>query len=247
MAITDPPDNSRLTEADIHAYADGILSAERSERLRRYLDHRLDEARRVAFYSSLNALFKRTFQPTDEPISVRAIPAPRWRTAPRRLLTPNARRIALRTFIVLAFAFVALSGWIVALQVSNEALSDAAVMGLARASSRYHDATPPAQLSGTDNAASDLAPAGLRLAEKRTVALGPISRISEFVYVNTTGQPVVLLVGLALTDRERTQWAARRVGNIRLLTWVTRHQRYVLAGDADTRGLMQAADNMTLR
>jgi RNA polymerase sigma factor (sigma-70 family) len=37
MAMTDPPDNLPPTEADIHAYADGVLTAERSERLRLYL------------------------------------------------------------------------------------------------------------------------------------------------------------------------------------------------------------------
>jgi anti-sigma factor RsiW len=247
MEITDPPDNLPPSETDIHAYADGVLAAERSERLRHYLGNRSDEARRVVFYSRLNERLKRAFQPADEPVTPRAIRAQGWRTALKRLLTPNSCGVALRTFVVLALAFVALSGWIVALQASDEALSDAAVMALARAPSRYHDATPPAQVAGTDHAAPNLAPARLRLAEKRTVALGPISRISEFVYVNTTGQPVVLLVGLALTAREQTQWAARRVGNIRLLTWVTRHQRYVLAGDANTRGLMQAADMMTLR
>jgi anti-sigma factor RsiW len=247
MAITDPPDNLEFTEADIHAYADGNLPAERAERLRHYLEHRSDEARRVAFYSSLNALFKRTFKPTDEPGSVRAIRAPGWRSTRKRLFTPNACRIALRTFIGLTFAFLALSGWIVASQASDEALSDAAVMVLARASSSYDDATSPAKVAGTDNAAPNLVPAGLRLVEKRTVAAGSISRISEFVYINTAGEPVVLLVGLAFTAREQTQWAARRVGNIRLLAWVTRHQRYVLAGDANTRGLMQAADMMTLR
>lgn len=247
MAITDPPDNLPPTETDIHAYADGFLAAERSERLRHYLGNRSDEARRVVFYRSLNERLKRTFRPTDDPATVRAMRAQGRQAALKRLLTPNSCGVALRTFVVLVLAFVASSGWIVALQASDEALSDAAVMVLARASSSYHDATPPAQVTGTDNAAPDLGPAGLRLAEQRTVALGPISRISEFVYINTTGQPVALLVGPALTAREQTQWAARRVGNIRLLTWVTQHHRYVLAGDASTRGLMQTADIMTLR
>jgi anti-sigma factor RsiW len=246
MEITDPPDNLELTEADIHAYADGSLPAERAERLRRYLGHRSDEARRVAFYGSLNALFKRTFQPIDAPVSVRATGSG-YRATRSRFLTRKACRTALRIFIGLTFAFLALSGWIIASQVSNEALSDAAVMVLARVSRSYHDATSSAQVASTDNAAPNLTPAGLRFVEKRTVTVGPISRISEFVYLNAAGEPVVLLVGFAFTAREQTQWAARRVGNSRLLTWVTGHQRYVLAGDAKTRGLMQAADMMTLR
>lgn len=146
--MTYPPDNLPPTETDIHAYADGVLAAERSERLRHYLGNQSDEARRVVFYSGLNERLKRAFQPADEPVTPRAIRAQGRRTAPKRLLTPNACGVALRTFIALAFAFVALSGWIVALQASDEALSDAAVMALARAPRRYHDATPPAQVAG---------------------------------------------------------------------------------------------------
>lgn len=56
----------------------------------------------------------------------------------------------------------------------------------------------------------------------------------------------MLLVDHSFTAREQPQWEARRVGNIRLLTWVTGRRRYVLAGAADTHGLMRAADMMTL-
>jgi hypothetical protein len=239
MATTDPPDHSRLTEMDIHAYADGVLPEERTERLRRYLERRTDEARRVAFYSSLNARFKRTFQPNDSPDLARMIS--------KRSRIRSARRIAQRVFIVMTVALAASSGWIVASQPSDEVLSDAAVMVLARASASDRNAAPPTYASGDDKASPDFTPAGLRLTEKRTVALGPISRISEFVYLNTEGKPVVLVVGLALATSEQPQWVARRVGNLRLLTWVTRHRRYVLAGNADTRGLMRAADMTTLR
>ncbi|QTD94778.1 anti-sigma factor family protein [Burkholderia anthina] len=246
MATIDPPDSSQPTEADIHAYADGILAAERAERLRHYLTHRSNEARRVAFYSKLNAQFKRTFQPVGEPVPVRSILACGWRGALKRVLSPNARGNTVRALYVLVLAFVTLSGWIVASQVSDEALSDAAVMVLARVSSNPPDAVPLTLAASNDKAAPDLSPVGLRFTERRTVALGPISRASEFVYVNSTGQPVVLLVSRALLAQEQPKWSALRVGDIRLLTWVTRRQRYMLAGDADTHGLMLAADFMTL-
>jgi hypothetical protein len=42
-------------------------------------------------------------------------------------------------------------------------------------------------------------------------------------------------------------WAARRIGEIRLLTWTAQRQRFVVAGDARTHGLMRAADVMTMR
>jgi hypothetical protein len=243
MAITDPPDHALPTQTDIDASADGVVAAGRAQRLRHFSNNRSDEARPVVFYSIINKRLMRAFPPVDEPIAIR------WQTALKRLM-PHSRSVALRAFVVFALAFAALSGWIVALQASDEALDGAAVMTLARASSHYRDATPPAPVAtaGTDRVvAPDLGPAGLRLVEKRIVTFGAISRVSEFIYMNRANQPVVLLVGVALTAKEPTQWVARRVGNIRLLTWVTQHQRYLLAGDADTRGLMQAADIMTLR
>jgi hypothetical protein len=50
-----------------------------------------------------------------------------------------------------------------------------------------------------------------------------------------------------LTARAESNWTAHRVGNIRLLTWTTQRERYVLAGEADTHGLMRAADTLTFR
>jgi hypothetical protein len=93
----------------------------------------------------------------------------------------NACRFALRIFIVGALAFVASSGWIAALHASDQALSDAAVVALARASGSSHDAEPPAQMAGLDKVAPDLALAGLRLSEK-----GPSSCVRFRTLLNSS-------------------------------------------------------------
>jgi hypothetical protein len=246
MAPIKPRDDQPLSEADIHAYADGNLASDRAEHLRRYLNRRPDEARRVAFYGRLNAQMKHAFTPADEPFQARAFGAPGRRAALNRRFTPGARNVATRALLTLALVFVTLSGWIVASQASDEALSNAAVMALAQASDDRQEAGPPPHPAGSGDAGPDLAPAGLRLAAKSTLSLGPNSRIPEFVYLNADGRPVVLLASRALAAPDKPQWVARRVGNIRLLTWTVRHRRYVLAGEADTRGLMRAADILTL-
>ena len=51
----------------------------------------------------------------------------------------------------------------------------------------------------------------------------------------------------ALWAPAQPQWSARRIGDIRLLLWTAQRQRFVVAGNARTHGLMRAADAMTMR
>jgi anti-sigma factor RsiW len=95
--------------------------------------------------------------------------------------------------------------------------------------------------------APNLAPVGMHLVSYQTLKLGPLARATKYVYLNAQDQPVVLLVARSRSVSAQTQWSAQRVGTLRLLIWSARHQRYVLAGAADARGLMSAADLMTMR
>jgi hypothetical protein len=70
--------------------------------------------------------------------------------------------------------------------------------------------------------------------------------VTEYIYLNTHAQPIVLLVAAAPPSTVQPQWSARRVGTLRLLIWTAHNQRYVLAGAANARGLMSAADLMTM-
>jgi hypothetical protein len=58
---------------------------------------------------------------------------------------------------------------------------------------------------------------------------------------------VVVMSTLALLAPAQPQWSARRIGEIRLLTWTSQRQRFVVAGNARTHSLMRAADALTAR
>ena len=128
--------------------------------------------------------------------------------------------------------------------MSAQALNNAAVMALAETAARPFSAASPTR---SDPSAPELGAIGLRLVDRRVLPLGPFQRATEFIYLNGDNQPVVVMSTLALLAPAQPQWAARRIGEIRLLTWTAQRQRFVVAGDARTHGLMRAADAMTLR
>jgi len=239
MNPTDAPSDPPLSEADIQAYADGTLTPERAAFLRDYLGKDPAEARRVAFYGKLNAQIQQAFQTTDEPVTSRVAP---WRRALERLNAARRRSRLLNTLMALVLAAVTASGWLAATQVSAEALDNAAVMALAETDAAGFSA---ASRTRTDAWAPDLTAIGLRLVDRRSLSLGPFQRVSEFVYLNGDNRPVVVMSSLALLAPAQPQWSARRIGAVRLLTWTARRQRFVVAGEARTHGLMRAADAMT--
>ena len=241
MTSTHAPPDSPLSEADIQAYADGTLTPERAAFLRDYLGKEPAEARRVAFYGRLNAQIQAAFQTTDEPAPERARDSRGGRERASGPMRPNR---LLNTLAALFLTVAAASGWLAASQVSAPALDNAAVMALAETAAAPFSATSPTR---ADPAAPNLSAIGLRLVDQRVLSLGPFQRASEFVYLNGDNQPVVLISTLALLAADRPQWAARRIGDLRLLGWTAQRQRFVVAGDARTHGLMRAADAMTVR
>lgn len=245
-----PPD-SPLSEADIQAYADGTLTPERAASLRDYLGRDPSEARRVAFYGRLNAQIQSAFQTADEPDTRRF---DKWHRAFERLQATRRSRKRLNVLVMAALTLLAAIGWLGATQVSAQALNNAAMMGLAEAGARHFAAASAASIASAapmnpamrnDPSAPDLASIGLRLVDRRVLSLGAFQRATEYVYLNADNRPVVVISTLALLAPPQPQWSARRIGEIRLLTWTAQHQRFVVAGDARTHGLMRAADLMT--
>jgi anti-sigma factor RsiW len=256
MDRTDPRHDPPLSESDIQAYADGLLPPERAAHLRDYLGERPGEARRVAFYGRLNEQIQRSFGPPDEQLPGRAAADPGTATttttvAPRTAAGNWLRRrggagklrASLKLILAAALALVALSGWLAASQISRQALNNAAVMALMEVSSGHvGDAS-----TLVDRSAPDLTSVGMHLVSRRTLKLGPFSQVTEYVYRTSANQPVVLLKGAAWFARAQPQWSAHRAGSLRLLEWTAHGERVVLAGTADARGLMRAADTMTLQ
>lgn len=265
MVSQRPHGERQVSEGDIQAYTDGSLANERAARVRRYLAARPGEWHRILFYRRLNAQLRHSFSEAGPEHEPDAAPAARRPVSPpprRRLAKPSGagrpRGAALALTCLLAGAALA---WLAVSEPSAQVLNDAAVMALMEAGSGAQAApsapdvpespgapladslvpTPPASAP----APFDLAPAGLRFVASGTVELGPFARARRWVYENGDGRPVVLLASRAWFARAEPQWRARRVGDLRLLGWTGHGERWVLAGNAQTRGLMRAADLAT--
>ena len=237
-STTDPV----LSEADIQAFVDGLLAPDRAAQIQRYLNERPDEARRVAFYGKLNWQMQSSFQAADN-----ARCTPLQRAALRGAsLTGWLRRRARGLAIGLLLTLAAVTGVVWATHVPDAALDALAIMALEQtvAGKDWSDENTRAQALA---AAPDLSSVGMHAIVRLTRQVGPFARASGFIYRNTAGEPVVLLTVPDLTAWGQPQWQASRVGSSRVLGWTASGTKYVLAGRADARGLMLAADVMTMR
>jgi anti-sigma factor RsiW len=254
------PDERPVSEGDLQAYTDGSLAGERAVRVRRYLAARPGEWHRILFYRRLNAQIRSSFG-HDEAGSVARPLGPQQ---PQRPHTSAPRGSVRRWASALAMAGVLVAAavaWLSVSEPSAQVVNDAAVMALMEAGGVSMEmptghggpdalaaplADSLAQIAPADVPAPfDLAPAGLRLVSAGTVELGPFARVRRWVYENAEGKPVVLLASRAWFAQTEPQWGARRVGNLRLIGWTEGGERWVLAGNAQTRGLMRAADVAT--
>lgn len=252
MVAQGPPDERPVSEADIQAYTDGSLPGEQVARVRRYLARRPGEWHRILFYRRLNAQMQRSFGAAA--MAGSALAAPATPGSPAKATRFAALRRAL-VVLAIAIALVAAAlAWLYVSEPDAQTLNNAAVMALMEAGSSSQPMTSPADTlaealaPGTRAAGPapfDLSGVGLRFVASGTVELGPFARAQRWIYVNADGQPVVLLAARAWFVRAAPQWSARRVGDLRLIGWIGDGERWVLAGNARTHGLMRAADAAT--
>jgi hypothetical protein len=230
MTIRDLRAEPDLSEFDVQAFADGMLAPERAASVRRYLSSRPEEAHRVAFYSRLNRQMQQAFQAS----ATEKVPS-----------VKHGRKAVLIGAMILALTLAAIVGAIFAFDISDSALDHVAMTQLEQAESTPE---PPLDMNArVFPAAPNLSSAGFHWTATRTLPLGPFAHATEFVYGNASGDPAVLLISTGVFNAKQPQWKALRVGERRLLAWTGHGTRYVLAGRADSRGLMRAADLMTAR
>jgi anti-sigma factor RsiW len=245
MAPVQPPhDPSTLSEADVQAFADGLLPPERAAEVERYLRGRPDEARRVAFYGRLNGMMQSSFEHGHDAGLVGVPPRLRWRAA----LMVALHRWLRPVLAVLAVVLIAAGAAVLAVRVPPRSIDDAALAALTNVVQRgaQPDSATGAQAAVAATTAPDLSHAGMHVQSAFQVRVGLLRHADGFVYRNGYDQPMVLLRVDDPTSRPNPQWRALRAGDDRLLMWTTGHTRYVLAGRANTHGLMQAADLLTL-
>jgi hypothetical protein len=180
----------------------------------------------------------------DEPLfkrNVQAFANGRPSTVPGLRL---GRKRVLRSAFIGACVVIAAAGWCAAMHVSADMLDACAVMALMETSNQRDTHARP--LVSHDPHFIELTPMGLELIATQSRQAGKFAHIDEYDYRNADGDALVLLIAPAPFASEEPHWSAQRIGTIRLLTWTTSGERHVLAGRADTHGLMRAADALTL-
>ncbi|MCX5544019.1 transcriptional regulator [Paraburkholderia sp. CNPSo 3076] len=235
MKFRGPLHEPPVSEADIQAYSDGTLAGARAAHVRRYLAGKPGEWHRILFYRRLNAQIRDAYPAPGVPTAQTA----HSRTAPARSSRVLRYAIALAAAVAMAGAAVA---WIDVTEPSQQVLNNAAVMALMEA----ENAQPEALEAGAARAPFDFGAAGLHFLGGGEVRVGPFASAQRYVYENNQGERVVLLASRAWLAGAAPQWSAHRAGPLRLLMWRERGTRWVLAGNAQTRGLMRAADLATL-
>ena len=245
MRYSERKPGASLSELDIQAFVDGDVAAPLADRVGRYLGSSPDEAQRVAFYRQLNAQLRTGFpdlaaeQPSDR--LEHTLATARWQR--------------MRLFMVVAASLLAacalLAGSLLS-GASDKLLVSTGVMALEQvadtervSASTCNTANPPCP--NIAQAAPNLAQTGFRMSAHTTLPLRLLLTAQETVYRNAAGQPAVLL---SVPDRgapDQPQWQARRIGEIRVLSWTRKGMRYMLIGNAGTHGLMKAADLASAR
>jgi anti-sigma factor RsiW len=236
MSIANLPAEPGLSESDVQAYADGMLDPVRAARVQTYLKTHPDELHRVAFYGRLNWQMQNAFrEPGDEAPSPKPV---------RRMSRQNLRMLLTTAATMLALAAAA----IFTSDISDSALDNASMMALELAVAAQDTASGAIGYESSTKAlahAPNLSGVGFHPTARREMSVGPFAAATEFVYRNAAGDAAVLLIAPGLLAHAQPQWKAHRVGESRLLGWTAGGNRYVLAGRANTRGLMRAADVLT--
>ena len=237
-------------QMDLHAYADGQLSAEGRRRVERYLEEHPKAREQLTDYQTLNQQLQRLYAPVlDEPI-------------PQRLLRQPARRSWRRPLgFALAASFLLSLGGVFGWQLhSNIELAPVYVAGtpeylVREAAMAYAVYSPevrhPVEVYGNEKQhlvawlskrmqtqvrVPDLEALGMRLVGGRLLSSeeGPGSM---FMYEDASGRRVILYARHAAEDNRTTAFRFTEQNNISVFYWIDRDLSYALAGELSRQEL----------
>ena len=249
-------DKQAISEAELHAWADGRLGEGRRAELEAWFATQPEEAERAAAYRSFNEMLRGRYDPVlDEPVP------PRLERAARRSSRPPALALA-AGWVALGIAIGTIAGWqLHALQTPPQA-AKAEPPVIARRAALAHATYSPevrhpvevgadqeqhlvAWLSkrlGGEVRAPKLDGEGMALVGGRLLPRDP-GPVAQFMYQNAQGRRVTLYVRTEGPDHRETAFRFAREGNVRVFYWIDRKFGYALSsGDLDRDELLKLAN-----
>jgi anti-sigma factor RsiW len=245
---------SPITEAELHAYVDGGLAANRRAEVESWLAARPEEAERVAAYRRLSEELRARYQPVlAEPIPAKLMHA--WRRRPRWRAAALAA-----VWVGLGVAAGGYAGWqLHALRAAPVAVADGAVM--ARRAAVAHAVYSPevrhpvevgadqeqhlvAWLSkrlGVKLRAPNLIEAEMSLVGGRLLP-GETGPVAQFMYQTERGRRLTLYVRAETAPHRETAFRYARENNVGVFYWIERHCAYAIAStDLNKEELLRVA------
>jgi anti-sigma factor RsiW len=250
-----------VTEADLHAYVDGVLPAARLAEINAYLAQRPEEAQRIAAYRAQNLELRRLFDPVlVEPVPATisaAMPAPHW---------PVWQRIA----AAVAIAFLgAAGGWTLRGAAPDTSL---APLENSRSASLFSTSTLPRQAAiahvvyspdvrhpveigadqeeqlvtwlskrlGTPIHPPRLGKLGYELIGGRLLP-GESGPVAQFMYHDSTGQRLTLYVSTEQSKNRDTGFRFAQEGLVNVFYWIDGKFGYALSAGTNKRELAKVA------
>lgn len=242
-----------ITDADLHAYADGQLTAARRREVEAYLREHPDAVRSVEAYRSLNRGLRRLYAPVlEEPV-------------PQHLLPKSPRRRAPVWRAAAAVAWMAVGGavgWQLQPAVMTSVMAEAPterdlVLPAAFAHVVYAaDARHPVEVSGRDEQhlvgwlskrlgadikAPDLSAVGYVLVGGRL--LPSTDRMAaQFMYERADGLRVTLYTRRGLWENELSAFRYAQEDGVGVFYWVEGPMGYALVGGLPRQELLALSE-----
>ena len=237
-----------ITEADLHAYLDGVLPAARIAEVEAYLAERPEEAARLAAYREQIAALRREFDPVlDEP------PPQRLRVPRLYWMRPLARYAA----VVAWFALGGVIGWQLHAYTADqraEAISWPRRAAIAHvvyspevrhqvevgADQEAHLVTWLSKRLGAPLKVPHLGELGYALVGGRLLP-GDRGPVAQFMYQDGKGQRLTLYVRVNADDSRETAFRFAQESRVSVFYWLDRKLGYALSGEVERGELLRIA------
>ena len=237
-----------VTEADLHAYVEGVLPAARAAEIEAYLADRPEEAARLAAYRAQIAAMRREFDPVldEEP--------------PRRLEVPRLywmRPILRYAAMVAWFALGGVAGWQLNAYTSEQRAEAsswprrAAIAHVVYSPEVRHPVEVGADQEehlvrwlskrlGSPLKVPHLGELGYSLVGGRLLP-GDRGPVAQFMYQDGRGQRLTLYVRVNPDESRETAFRFAQESRVGVFYWIDRKLGYALSGEVDRTELLRIA------
>jgi len=237
-----------VTEADLHAYVDGVLPPARVAEVDAYLAERPEEAARVAVYREQLVALRREFDAVlDEPL-------------PQRLQVPRfyrARPLLRYAAVVAWLTLGGVAGWQLHAYTADKRIESTA---WARRAAIAHVVYSPEVRHPVEVAANEEAHLVQWLSKRLGTSLkiphlgdigytlvggrllpGDRGPVAQFMYQDGRGQRLTLYVRVNSDDNRETAFRFAQEHGVGVFYWLDRKLGYALSGEVDKPELLRVA------